>query len=111
MQTSLQALRALLEEEKDALLRGKYDKLEAFAEAKQQVVQSLDGHDLPQATLEVLRRSLAQNAALLGSAAQGIQDARHLLVRLRGGQATQMYDRHGTSKTMRTVENKLERKA
>ncbi|WP_142079965.1 hypothetical protein [Roseinatronobacter monicus] len=111
MKVPVQALCALLEDEKEALLGGKYDQLEGFANAKQRAVQSLQGQGLPQTTLEILQRGLAQNAALLGSAAQGFQDARHMLTRLRDGQDTQMYDRCGTSKTMRRVENQLERKA
>lgn len=111
MKTLIEALRALLAHEKHALLSGNYDHLETLTAEKQQLVQALGSHDMPQATLETLRHSLAQNAALLASAAQGIQDARHLLVRLHGGQDTLMYDRHGTSRTMKAIKYQLERKA
>ncbi|PZX47217.1 hypothetical protein LY56_00512 [Roseinatronobacter thiooxidans] len=104
-------LHALLKEEEAAVLSGKYDQLEALAQAKQRAVQALDTATLPRAMLRSLHDRLRRNAALLGAAAQGVQDAKAALAQLRAGQQTHLYHQDGTSKTMQPIANRLEHKA
>lgn len=108
---SLQALFSLLEDEKLALLSGEYHMLEEFSQSKQRHLEALDLQHVPRSQIESLQERLARNSDLLGCAAQGFEDARHLLTRLRTGEETHLYDRHGTAKTMRQVRNQLEHKA
>lgn len=107
----LQNLLAILKEEEAALLCGQYDQLENFAQAKEQAVQALDIENIPRDNVKVLKKRLERNSALMGSAAQGFNDASQLLARIHAGQETQLYDREGTRKTMRRLQHRLEHKA
>lgn len=112
IQTSqIEHLLSLLQEEREALLSGNYDRLERLADAKEKAVKAIQTQTMPRGILSNLQKRLERNLAMLGAASEGIRDARQRLAQLQSGHATQMYDRLGGSRTIRPPHHELEHKA
>ncbi len=111
MNTGPEALRALLEEERDALLAGELDRLAALADRKEHLCAALADAGPGDDHMRVLRDALTQNAALLKAAQAGLDAARLVLSGERPVQTMTVYARDGASRALRNTRPGLQHKA
>lgn len=104
------ALVALLEAERDALLRGALDELGTLAARKERALAHLDQTAAGPGMVQV-RALLVRNAALLEAAGAGIQAARQTLLAARTPPALGVYDADGRRDSAPATATRLERRA
>lgn len=107
-----QRLMTLLDDEHDALRAGAFDRIEALAEEKSSLTDSMQQDAPPPSELRLLRAKAAVNAALLRAAISGVEAARTRLAALQDARANlTVYDREGQTSQVAAGQRKLERKA
>ncbi len=111
MSAPADALRTVLEQERQSLLRGALDELEAFAARKQDLVAALADAPPTRAATARLRAELKRNAALLQAAAEGVRSARDTLDTRRRAARTALYHADGSAQIPPAAGHKVERKA
>ena len=111
MSTPLEALRALLQAERDALLAGDFASLAGLADRKEHLCAALKDVDPGQTQIRALRDALEQNAGLLKAAQTGLDAARLVLAAERPVQTMTVYARDGASQAMRNTRPGLQHKA
>lgn len=100
-------LAALLEEERRAILSGRWEALDALARRKEAALSAADG-----AGLAPLAAGLVRNQALLAAALEGVREVgrrRAALAATRKGLVT--YDARGTRAELPLAPPKVERRA
>ena len=110
MSTTLVALRALLDEERDALLAGELDRLGALADRKEHLFAGLEGLDPGDDHTRAIRDALVQNAGLLKAAQAGLEAARLMLSGDRPVQTMTVYARDGASRALHNTRPGLQHK-
>ena len=111
--TTIERLERLLNQEREALLKGDFNRIESLVEEKQDLVKQLREHDARRETLLPLRAGLRRNQELFDQALAGIRNVAARLGDLsRARKSTQTYDSLGRKKSIQAPEKrKLERKA
>lgn len=104
-----ESLKELLATERAALLAADYSKLEAFAEAKAQLVERIAQAQPTEQLARDLQAQLTRNSALLQAASEGF---RTVIDRLRAPETvtTTLYQADGSRKLMQAVSRQVERK-
>lgn len=117
----LKRLAALLRQERAALMRGDYARLDALVPRKTALLERLEkvapppvgqaGRQAMHALATEIRTNAERNARLFQAAIAGIRDARTLLARARDGGRGQTYGRNGARATLEPPAGSLHRRA
>ncbi len=112
--TAIRSLEAILQKEREVLLRGDLDRLGDLADKKTELIHNLNaqaGHK-PQ-DLQSIRSDLMRNRALLNNAMAGIRDVADRLQALQKARAgLDVYDMDGALKHVGTQDKRrLEKRA
>ena len=102
-------LAELLEEERDALLRGQIDQLDRFMVQKELLSSALQTAGPEQ--LRLLALPLARNAALINAARAGVQDVLDTLKKQRAARTSlSSYDRSGSLKLIESQKSQTDQR-
>lgn len=106
-------LKTLIASERDALLKGDFDRLSGLMDEKQKIADELANRPLSPGELQPLRDGLRRNQELFDHAMAGIRNVAARLGDLnRVRRATDTYDAKGQRQTIDTpAANRLERRA
>lgn len=102
-ESSSDLLNALLQEERNALVRGDLEGLQTLADRKSEVFDDLDVSALPRQEFEQLQHMLDRNQALLSSALDGIRAVATRMAELRKTRSgLETYDQSGSRSRFET---------
>ncbi|MCC5959882.1 MAG: hypothetical protein JJU08_11135 [Rhodobacteraceae bacterium] len=104
-------LRALLEDEKQALLRADFDSLAHLADRKEAFIEELSAQPLHGKALRELRDANAHNQALLAAVAKGVSAVRLTVLQHHKARNTSFYQKDGSQSPLLPQAGKLARRA
>lgn len=106
------ALRALLTEEREAILAAQFEVLERLSHNKEQLTKSLPPESLDPAALSELREQIERNGLLLDAMREGVGSALESLRTLKEASETlKTYDETGRRTTIQASAKKVIRRA
>lgn len=104
-------LRALLEDEKQALLRADFDSLAQLADRKEALIEALSADPLRGQILNELRDANARNQALLAAIAKGVSAVRLTVLQHQKARNTSFYQKDGSQSPLLPQAGTLARRA
>lgn len=101
----------ILDEERDALLAGRYGQLDTLADRKEALGQSLERlGGLDRDTLEIIAGRMTRNAGLIDAARRGFNQAEAQIRDIRKGMTQATYGSDGERHSLARPRSRLERK-